>query len=61
LLPETFDLPGLFRQPLLISVHDHLAITIENAEMEHVIHCGHDDQILALCRDTTYFVQRGHQ
>src|SRR5512135_2296742 len=48
LLPEIFDLPGLFRQPLLISVHDHqpllisvhdhLAITVENAEVEHVIH-----------------------
>ena len=32
LFPETIDLPGLFRQPLLINVHDHLAITVERAE-----------------------------
>ncbi|MBV8318349.1 MAG: hypothetical protein JOZ53_25690 [Planctomycetaceae bacterium] len=57
MLPEIFDLRGLFRQPPLISVHDDLAITVENAEVEHVVHGGHDDQILALCRDTTYVVE----
>ena len=45
-LPEIFDLPGLARQPLFISIHDHLAISVEEAEMEHVIHGGHEDQIL---------------
>ena len=53
LLSEIFDLPGLFRQPLLIGVHDPLAIAVENAEVEHVIYFSHDDQILALCRDST--------
>ena len=61
LLPEIFDPPGLFRQPFLISVHDHLAITVEDAEVEHMIHDGHDDQTLARCRDATHVVHRGHQ
>ena len=46
LLPEVFDLPAGFLQLLLISVHHHLAVTVEDAEVEHLIHDGHDDQPL---------------
>ena len=53
LLPQLFDLLLLFRQFLRIRVHfhDHLAIAVEHAEMEHIAHGGHDDQIFAPFRD----------
>ncbi len=58
---ESFNLSGFSRQFLLIRVHDPLAIRSEQAELEHVVHISHDDQILALCRDRTDVVHRGHQ
>jgi len=55
------DLLGLFRQPLLIRVHDLLTITVEDADVQDLIHSGHDDQILALYRDANDVLHRGHQ
>ena len=59
--PEHFDLLRLFRQRLLISVHDHLAKSVEDADLEHAIHGGHNNQILAICRFAADFVHRGRQ
>src|SRR5512135_927059 len=61
LLPELPDLPGLARQLLFIVIHDPLAIGVEEAEMEHVVHGGHEDEILAHNRDPTDVLERGHQ
>ena len=58
--PELADLFGLPLHLLLVRVDDHLPIA-EDAEMKHVIHRGHDDQVLALRRDVAVRFQRGHQ
>ena len=45
----------------LIRVHDHLAVTVENAEVEHVFLGDHDDHLVALSRDAAAVVRRGKQ
>ena len=60
LFPEVRDRSGLFGQLFLIGIDDFLAIAVEDSEMEHMIHVGHDDQILTLGRDVVDATYGGH-
>ena len=62
-LPEILDLRPMTCHwiLILIGVLDHLAVGIENAEVEHVIHRGDDDHGLFTARDIAHGLQGGHQ
>ena len=51
----------MFRQLAFVGVHDHLAIEIEDAEVEHVTDDGHDDLALTRLGDAAGVGGRSHQ